>query len=99
MFKDECDTGRKRHYIPNYVRKLLRKKLKLSKNYMESNDWKKNYEIHENISEVEDLLEDHFNKRNHTIERKAINDIQHSPKEFLSIQRDLTQIYQVLVIL
>ena len=49
---------------------------------MKSDNWKKNYEMHEKISNVESELEEHYNKRNYIVERKAINNIQSNPKAF-----------------
>ena len=53
----------KKRFIPDNVRKLLRRKLKLSKIYLTSNSWLKNHEVIEEIESIEEKLKDEYKKK------------------------------------
>ena len=72
----------KRKFIPANIRKLLRRKSKLSKRILSSNDWIKNHKIMEEIEEIEENLKQSYMKRKYEFERKAICKISENSSEF-----------------
>ena len=81
---EENSVKEKRKYIPTNVRRLLRKKLNLSKKLLESTNWKVNYDISEKIEEVELSLEEHYKKRQMDVEKEVIQKMEKNPKIFYS---------------
>ena len=72
----------KRKFIPDNVRKLLRRKLKLSKRYLESNSWTKNHEVIEEIEAIEDKLKEEYRRKKYKEERKVLDKMDRDPSYF-----------------
>ena len=60
IFGGEMKTRRN---IPTYVRRIIRKKLELSKKFLMSDPWLENYRIQEKIENVEKELSFHYKER------------------------------------
>ena len=63
----------KRKFIPSKVRKLIRRKDKLSRRILQSDSWVKNYKMMEEIENIKDDLKMSYNMRRYEYERKAID--------------------------
>ena len=77
----------KKKFIPDNVRKLLRRKLKLSKRYLTSNSWVKNHEVIEEIETIEDKLKDEYIKKKYNEERKVVDKMDQDPSYFFKYAR------------
>ena len=60
----------KKKFIPDNIIKLLRKKLKLSKRRLDSDDWRKNHKIMEQISDIDNVLSDEYRHQRMIEEKK-----------------------------
>ena len=83
----EVKNDVKRKFIPNEVRKLLRKKLKLKKKILMSDKWTKNLRVEEELEKVTDELDSLLYNRRLEMENKAINKINKEPAYFYKYQR------------
>ena len=54
-------TTLKKKFIPDYIRKLLRKKLELSKQKLASDNWKMNPKVLEELEERDYELSNEYN--------------------------------------
>ena len=83
--KDRNEGGfKKGTFIPKRVRKLLRKKEKLSKKVMKSNSWMKNFDTMKELEDVEAKLDFSYQSRRKDKEKDAIMKMNKNPKYFYS---------------
>ena len=73
--------------IPNNVRKLLRKKLKLSKKLLSSENWRFNHDVKLKIENIEKELYQHYEDRRTKVEFEAISKIKSDPNHFYDYAR------------
>ena len=78
---------KKRKFIPDRIRKLLRKKLKLSKQNMNSSSWIKNHKNVEELEKVERELSIEYRKKKLIEERRAIDKIENDSSYFYKYAR------------
>ena len=76
------ENGVKRKFIPDYIRKLLRKKLKLSKRKLDSDNWRENHRIIEQIEAIDNELNCEYRKQRTVEENRALNKIKEAPSYF-----------------
>ena len=69
--------------IPIKIRRLLRKKARLSKKVLSSSSWRKNYSIQEELENVERQLYESYKERRMKIENEALENIKNEPSLFL----------------
>ena len=62
----------KKRFIPNNIRKLLRKKLKLSKRNLSSDNWKTNHKISEKLESVDYELSHEYKRQRMVEENRAL---------------------------
>ena len=79
--------------IPTNLRRLLRKKLKLSKRCLTSSSWQTNHEIKMEIEEVERELYVHYEERRGKVEREAIERIKDDIGYFYSYDEKFSKDY------
>ena len=82
--EDKEGVQKKRSFIPSKVRKLMRKKEKLSKKVMASKAWTKNYDTMMKLIEVETKLDEMYKSRRKKKENEAINKMTTNPSYFYS---------------
>ena len=73
---------KKRKIIPNNVRILFRKKLRLSKRNLVSDDWNINHKVIEQLEEVENEISNEYNKMRFKDENKAVERMENYSKYF-----------------
>ena len=73
---------KKRKFIPDNIRKLLRKRLKLSKKKLTSNSWVKNHRNIEKLEKVEEELASEYRKKKLIEEKRAIAKIENNSSYF-----------------
>ena len=83
---EHCEK-KKRHKtdnvkVPKDIRRLLRKKLKLSKKVLKSDNWKDNIKVKDKIEKVDDELFIHYNSKRLKAENEAIDKIKNDPSHF-----------------
>ena len=66
------DNSVKRKFIPENIRKLLRKKLRLSKGKLDSNYWRKYHKLIEKIENIDEQLKAEYKKQRHVDENRAL---------------------------
>ena len=71
-FSNETVEKKKRSFIPKEIRRLMKRKEKLSGRMMQSRSWQKNYKIFKELEEVETELEDSYKKM-----RKNVSSVQY----------------------
>ena len=90
-FDDENEDGQKKkkrgNFIPKKVRKLLRKKEKLSKKVMKSNSWMKNFDIMKDLEEVEKMIDTSYQSRRKKKEIDAIKKYEQKSQLLLFVRK------------
>ena len=84
-------TGEKDKFIPDNVRKMLRRKLKLSKRFMASDNWLKNHETIREIEKVELSLKDEYYKKRAKEENRVLEKIEKDSSYFFKYTRRFGQ--------
>ena len=77
----------KKKFIPDNARKLLRRKLKISKRFLFSNNWVKNHKVIKEIESIEDKLKDEYRRKKHNEERKVLDKMDGDPSYFFKYAR------------
>ena len=88
---NDQDGLKKRNFIPKRVRKLLRRKEKLSKKVMKSNSWMKNFDTMKELQDVEAKLDLSYQSRRKDKEKDAIRKMNKSSKYFYSYAKQLSK--------
>jgi hypothetical protein len=85
--KERFTNKPKRRYIPQEVRKLLRRKSKLSKRILSKSNWVQNMKIMEELEDVTVALDEMYLSRRRDMEAKAISRMKSDPSYFYKYQR------------
>ena len=69
----DTENNIKKKFIPGNVRKLLRKKLKLSKKKLSSKDWRVNHNIMEKLDDIDNEISIEYKKKRKIEKERALN--------------------------
>ena len=92
--EEEWDDEEKRetkNFIPKKVRKLMRRKKKLSERMFSSKLWQRNLKVEEELEAVEKEIDDHYKERRSKEEKDAIGKMKDNPKYFYTYSRKFSK--------
>ena len=89
--KEDDGIKKTKNFIPKKVRKLMRRKKKLSERMFTSKLWQRNLKVEEELESVEKEIDDHYKERRSKEEKDAINKMNENPKYFYTYSRKFSK--------
>ena len=93
---DENGPLNKRKFIPKQIRRLIRRKEKLSDRMTKSRCWQKNYKVYKELEEIETEIEDSYKRMRKKEENSAIEKLKKNPKFFYTYAKKFSKTNQQL---